>query len=280
MRLGAPVDADPLDYAAYAAELVRQGYRAAQCPPEVTVNDPDKIRHIKRVYSERDVMIGEVGAWSNALDPRPEERKKNIEYVAQRLALADELGARCAVNCVGSFDLRLNYQAHPENFTEACFDAVVEWVRRVLDDVKPGRTKMTLEIAPWTLLDGPEVYRRLVRAIDHPGLGVHLDPVNAVGDVHTYFSTTSLLEDCFNTLGEWIVCCHAKDIVKHEDPTTVAFREVAPGKGVMDYRTFLLRCEKLSPDLPVLMEHLETVEAYREAAEYIRSVARDAGVTI
>ena len=101
-----------------------------------------------------------------------------------------------------------------------------------------------------------------------------------IGDARKYFSSTKLLNYCFDTLGEWIVSCHAKDILRHEDATTVAFTEVAPGKGIMDYRTFLIRCEQISPDLPVLMEHLETVEEYMGAADYIRGVAREVGVSI
>ena len=90
---------------------------------------------------------------------------------------------------------------HPDNFTDTAFDAVVQWVRRILEAVKPRRTKLTLEMSPWTLLDGPETYLRLLEAVNHPGLAVHLDPANAVRDPRTYYSTTELLNRCFDLLG-------------------------------------------------------------------------------
>jgi sugar phosphate isomerase/epimerase len=281
MRLGATIGryVNPADYEAYVAELVRQGYRAADCP-RVSLAEPDKISAVKRLFAKHDIVISEVGAWVNPLHPRPEESAKNIKIIEDALALADEVGALCCVACAGSFDETLFYQAHPLNFSTQCFDATVEWVRKVLRDVKPRRAKLGLEMAPWTLLDGPQMYLKLVQAVNHPGLAVHLDPANAVRDAHMYYSTTELLNDCFDTLGKWIIACHAKDIQRATDPHTVAFVEVAPGKGALDYRTFLTRADKVSPDLPLLIEHLTKEEEFTSAANYIRSVAREVGVTV
>lgn len=279
MRLGGPILTDTLDYGAYLAEVVRQGYRAAACPAGITIDEMDKIGRIKRIYREADVVISEVGVWVNPLEPNLQQRRTNIKLISEGLALADELDAKCAVSCVGSF-APLFYQAHPDNFTDECFEAVVEWVRKVIDRVKPRRAKMALEMSPWTLLDGPDIYLKLIRAIDRPGLAVHLDPVNAITDPHKYFSNTQFLNYCFDLLGEWIVCCHAKDILKDEDPATVSMKEVAPGKGVLDYRTFLARCEQISPDIPILMEHLNTAQEYAKAADYIRGIACGIGIKV
>lgn len=38
------------------------------------------------------------------MDPNGETRHKNLAYVEQRLALAEEVGARCCVNIAGSYD--------------------------------------------------------------------------------------------------------------------------------------------------------------------------------
>ena len=100
-------------------------------------------------------------------------------------------------------------------------------------------------------------------------------PVTLHTDKEADYSRDSLLYN-FQAISLQIV----GDILRDEDPTTVALREVAPGKGIMDYRTFLTRCERVSPDLPVFMEHLDTVEEYAEAANHIRTVAGQTGVSI
>lgn len=282
MRLGADFSHYSLDPEAYAAKYRAWGYRAATCP-KVGVAETEKIRALREAFARADVVIGEVAAWVNPLDPRPEEKARNLKVIAETLAVADELGAVCCPTVAGSFDttnaLAPHVAPHPDNFTELAFEAVVEWVRQVLDAVQPRRARLTLEMSPWTILDGPDIYLRLLQAIDRPGLAVHLDPANAIRDAHLYYSTTDLVNRCFDLLGPWIVSCHAKDIQQDPYPATVALREVIPGKGILDYRTILKRIEQVSPQMPLIIEHLASEQEYAEAAGFIRGVASAVGVT-
>lgn len=283
MRLGATISqyAEFSDPEAYVAECRRWNYRSAPCP-DVGIEDRERIRSIREAFSKSDIVIGEVQAWVNPLDPREEARRKNLKRIAESLATAEELGAVCCVTVVGSYDTGDDIRCdgpHPKNFSRTCFDAVVEWTRNVLREVQPRRTKLTLEISPWTLLDGPEVYRKLIEAVGHPGLGVHLDAANAIRDGHLFYATTELVNRCFDLLGKWIVCCHAKDISHGPVLNQINLVEVVPGRGVLDYRTYLTRIDQVSPDTPLIIEHLPKVEEYAEAARFIRSVAREVGVT-
>jgi sugar phosphate isomerase/epimerase len=283
MRLGADFSHYTLDPEAYALKYKEWGYRAATCP-KVNPAETDKIRRLREAFARADVVIGEVAAWVNPLDPRPAEQARNRQAIAEALAVADELGAVCCPTVAGSFDttneLAPHVAPHPDNFTDTAFDAVVEWVRKVLDEVKPRRARLTLEMSPWTILDGPDIYLRLLKAIDRPGLAVHLDPANAVRDAHLYFSSAALVNRCFDLLGQWIVSCHAKDILQDPYPATVALHEVIPGRGILDYRTILRRIEQVSPEMPLIIEHLASEAEYAEAAGFIRGVAAEVGATV
>jgi sugar phosphate isomerase/epimerase len=282
MRLGADFSQLDLDPEAYAAKYREWGYRAATCP-KVGLHETDKIRALRAAFAQAGVVIGEVAAWVNPLDPRPAEQARNRQAIAEALAVADELGAVCCPTVAGSFDttnaLAPHVAPHPDNFTETAFEAVVEWVRKVLDEVQPRRAKLTLEMSPWTILDGPDIYLRLLQAIDRPGLAVHLDPANAVRDAHLYFSTTDLVNYSFDLLGQWIVSCHAKDVLQDPYPATVAIHEVIPGRGILDYGTILRRIEQVSPETPLIIEHLASEQEYAEAAAFLRGVAAEVGVT-
>jgi sugar phosphate isomerase/epimerase len=282
MRLGADFSHYGLDPDAYAAKYREWHYRAATCP-KISPNETERIRAFRQAFAKADVVIAEVAAWVNPLDSRPVERAQNLKAITEALVVADELGAVCCPTVAGSFDttnpLAPHVAPHPDNFTDLAFDAVVEWVRRVLDEVKPRRARLSLEMSPWTILDGPDMYVRLLQAIDRPGLAAHLDPANAIRDAHLYFSTTALINRCFDSLGPWIVSCHAKDIIQDDYPATVALREVIPGRGVLDYRTILRRIEQVSPEMPLIIEHLTTEPEYAEAANFIRGVAHEVGVT-
>ena len=50
--------------------------------------------------------------------------------------------------------------------------------------------------------------------------------------------------------------------------------------GNLDYRVFLKELSRLDADLPVMLEHLQGAELYAQAAEYIRGVAKEVGVTL
>ena len=48
----------------------------------------------------------------------------------------------------------------------------------------------------------------------------------------------------------------------------------------LDYCTLLREIENLSPEMPVILEHLQHEENYRAAATYVCSVATEIGVSL
>src|SRR5215472_9648039 len=97
VRLGGPVFLNSADPAGLAREHRRLGYSAAYCPPAKAA-DTALIQAIRAAFSAENVVIAEVGAWKNMLDPDPTTRRANLEYVTERLALAEAVGARCCVD--------------------------------------------------------------------------------------------------------------------------------------------------------------------------------------
>src|SRR6476660_9777430 len=97
IRLGGPIFLQSDDPVALAKEHRRLGYSAAYCPA-ATVNDADRIKAIRAAFAAENVVIAEVGAWKNMLDPDPQKRVEKLKYVTERLALADAVGAGCCVD--------------------------------------------------------------------------------------------------------------------------------------------------------------------------------------
>jgi sugar phosphate isomerase/epimerase len=64
------------------------------------------------------------------------------------------------------------------------------------------------------------------------------------------------------------------------DKLTVHLDEIRPGLGNLDYKVLLKELSGLDPDLPVMLEHLSGQEEYAKAAEHIRGVAKEVGVTL
>ena len=149
--------------------------------------------------------------------------------------------------------------------------------RRSLDDVKPKRTKFTIEMMSWCLPDSPDAYLKLMKAVDRQGLGVHLDPCNGINSATRYYHNAEFITECVQKLGPWIVSCHAKDLDMLPE-SNIHLMEVIPGRGKVDYRAYLSGLSKLGRDVPLMLEHLKTAEEYQEGATYIRKVAGEIGV--
>src|SRR5262245_55847833 len=103
VRLGGPIFLQSDDPAALAREHRRLGYSAAYCPA-ADLKAPERIQAIERAFAAENVAIAEVGAWKNMLDPDATKRKQNLDYVVERCALADAVGARCCVDIAGSYN--------------------------------------------------------------------------------------------------------------------------------------------------------------------------------
>jgi len=276
MRLGGPVF-DISDPEKWIAALRAAGYRAAYCPVKYTDD-----RAVKQSYvdaaKKADIIIAEVGAWSNPLSHNSETRRAALQKCQEQLALADEIGALCCVNIAGSRGDQWD-GPHPDNLTPETFDMIVETTRAIIDAVQPTRTTFTLETMPWAYPDSADSYLELIRAIDRKAFAVHLDPVNIVCSPQIYFNTGALIRECFEKLGAHIKSVHAKDILL-APKLTVHLDEVRPGLGGLDYRTLLYAMDKLAPDTPLMLEHLSAPEDYALAGDYVRSVAQEIGVKI
>jgi len=277
MRLGGPTHEDHGgDPDVWIAELKRLGYSAAGCPIGADADDATAARFASAAAAA-DVVIAEVGAWSNPLSADDAERKKATAFCQGQLALAERIGARCCVNIAGSRGAKWDGPC-PADLTGETFDMIVESVREIIDAVKPTRTFYTLEPMPWMFPDSADAYLKLIAAIDRAAFAVHLDPVNIINCPQRYFDTASVLRECFAKLGPHIRSCHAKDIGLGEN-LTVHLSEVPPGEGGLDYGVFLTELDQLDPDMPLLLEHM-AADQYAPAAEHIRTVARQVGVTI
>jgi sugar phosphate isomerase/epimerase len=277
MRLGGPVFEDTEDPVQWIAALQRLGYRAATCPLGNDASS-DTVQSFAKAAQAADILIAEVGAWSNPLSTDEKTRRAAISFCQEQLALTDRIGARCCVNIAGSRGHHWD-GPHPDNLSEETFDLIVETTRAIIDAVRPTRTFYTLETMPWIYPDSVDSYLRLIQAIHRDRFAVHLDPVNLIVSPQRFFSNGILLRECFAKLGPYIRSCHAKDIFLH-NRLTVHLDEVRPGAGALDYRVFLQELDRLDPDTPLMLEHLPDAQEYSLAASYLRELAQELAIRL
>ncbi|MCY2991944.1 MAG: sugar phosphate isomerase/epimerase [Planctomycetota bacterium] len=276
VRLGGPVFQAPQDPDELAASHRQLGYRAAYCPA-VGLNDTDRIRDVVRAFAKHDVAIAEVGRWCNLLDADSAKRAANLKTVSDGLALAEALGARCCVDIAGSFSREAWHGPHPENLSEKYFDETVENARKIIDAVKPQRAKFCFEMMGWALPDSPDSYVRLIKAVDRPAFGVHLDPCNLVNCPARFYQNGKLIDECFDKLAPWIASCHAKDVTWDVE-MQIHFREVTIGTGSLDFTTYLRRLAALPGDVPLMIEHMANAAEYDKCRQHLFELGKRSGV--
>ena len=130
MRLGGSILRNyktPQEWVQIVKEL---GYSAVIAP--MKYDDPDElIDEYVREAKKANVMIAEVGAWSNPLSPDDDTRKKALEYCKKQLNLADRIGARCCVNIAGSRG-EIWDGFYRDNYSQDTYSLIVDTVREII----------------------------------------------------------------------------------------------------------------------------------------------------
>ena len=129
----------------------------------------------------------------------------------------------------------------------------------------------------WNLPDGPDAYLKLIAAVDRKAFAVHLDVCNVINSPDRFYRNAEVIKECFAKLGRWIISCHAKDL-EWVTELNVHFLEVIPGRGAIDYRTYLTELAQCPVEAPLMMEHLKTAEEYEEGKQYILRTGRAVGL--
>ena len=271
VRVGAPLFGDNLgDPDTWARTAKAQGYRAVYAPG-VSLNDQPRIQAFVRAAEANDLVIAEVGRWVNLMDADEQKRKQNFEQVAEGLALADELNARCCVDIAGSFSAESWMGPHPKNMTREHLEISAENARKLIDAVKPKRTKFSYEAMGWMHPHSPDSYLDLIKAVDRPAFGVHVDICNLINSPEKFWGSAALIHETFDKLGPWIVSAHAKDL-RWNVENNVHFVECALGDGKVDYPTYVRRLAALDQDVPLMIEHMSGQAEYERCRDFLLNV--------
>jgi len=243
-------------------------YRAVILPVDYTA-DVKLIDEYVNICKENDLFIAEVGAWSNPISVDEEQRRKALNQCKKQLELAEYVKAACCVNIAGSRNQKWD-GPDASHYTDEIYNMIIDSVREIIDAVNPQNTCYSLETMPWIAPDTVESYLDLIKDIDRPGFGVHLDPCNIITSPTLYYKNAEFLTHCFDKLGPYIKSVHAKDL-SLADNFLVHLSEVEIGTGNIDYDVWLTLMSKCHTDMPLIIEHLNHHEQYVSAVSYVEN---------
>ncbi|MFC1694310.1 sugar phosphate isomerase/epimerase family protein, partial [Candidatus Latescibacterota bacterium] len=245
--------------------------------PWHSLTDSERLEVIK-ACKKYDVVVYEVGGYTNLIHPETARRQINLKRLAHCIEVAESVNCPMVGTISGSCDPVNFFNVHPENWTLNTWKLLVASIRQVLRDTSGMKAALGIEAQVTTNVDSPQAHRRLMDDVGDTRCAVNLDPVNMIS-LSNYYHTTELINECFDLLGESILGCHAKDTYIWPDRQTVHVQEVCPGKGVLDFETYLVRMSRLKWPRALESEHIEP-EEYSEARTYIEKVAAKNGIKI
>lgn len=226
---------------------------------------------------EMDWTIAEVGAWCNPCSPDSAEAEKNRNCCKRKLAFADHIGARCCVNIAGTSGGPQWDGPYLENYGSEAMKRVRDTVCDILESVNPAHTFYTLEPMPWMIPDSPEQYLELIEAVGREDFAVHMDLVNMISSPKKYFFNRDFMDRCFRLLKGRIRACHVKD-VRIGGKLTLHLNEVPCGEGNLDLRHYAELATMEDADMPFLIEHLSSWDAYEKSFRLLSAHLKEGGI--
>ena len=126
----------------------------------------------------------------------------------------------------------------------------------------------------------PDEYLQLIADVGRHQFAAHMDFVNMINGPRRFLYAPEFVEECLVKLKPYIKSTHLKDSLMAPDFTCV-LKETAPGLGQLDFALILGSIHRhLGPDAPVLLEHMDTAEAYQKAFRHLGAIAKEQGIPL
>ena len=244
--------------------------------PWLTATEAE-IKELHEALVKYDVTFFDMHTTGSNIHYDPVEREKVYRYTVESCEAAERVGCPMVTTHTGAAGYDRPMSAHSDNWTWKTWRASVNAMKKILRDTAGMKVKLGVEPTNMTAMNNPRALLQIIEECADPRLKVCIDPVNMIY-IGNYFRNTELINESFDLLGDNIIASHAKDsLCLHK--MSIYITEVAPGKGVLDYETYLVRLSRLSKTITLLIEHIPD-EEYPVAKKYIEETAAKADVKI
>jgi sugar phosphate isomerase/epimerase len=229
---------------------------------------------VRDVLADAGVRVAHANPLYEALvNPDEPLRREGVRVLRYACRCARWLGSAITHVRPGSLNPRGHWLPYPGNTSPETLDRLIRSLRETAPAAEDEGVLLALEGGVPSPLDTPERMRQVVEAVGSPAVRVNMDAVNFVASLQDAYDTTSFLHRAFDLLAPYIVCGHIKD-VRVEETFILHISECAPGDGIMDLETYLVRFEAACPDGYLLIEHLPDGEVPRAKAAVDAALAR------
>lgn len=231
----------------------------------------EKANKVRDAFRDANIPIVAISAYTNLVHPDPAQREKNINYVKEILMHAREFGTPYVVSETGTYNLESDWLYDEKNSTEEAYQEFKKIAIDIANFAYEHDSVFLVENYVNNIVGSVEEVARLLQEVNHPGLGLLLDPTNYF-DESNIDNVDKTIEKIFYVLDDKIKIAHAKDCKRAIDQGEKfgggsaehnSFRGAgaielpAAGLGVLNYELYLEKLAKNHPNIPLIIEHLD-----------------------
>lgn len=203
---------------------------------------------ISSAFAKEQLEIFMLGAYFNPVHSNKTLVATNVAKFKEHLKFENDFNAGFVGSETGSFnDDKWTY--HPQNRTEEAFQEVKRIFKELADYAKEVSARIAIEGAFGHCMYAPSALKRLVDEIDNGTVFVTVDIYNYLS-VTNYKQYKEIFEECLTLFAGKIVIFHLKDFIVEDG----ALKQVAIGKGLIDYDYLLKRIKETNPEAYLIFE--------------------------
>lgn len=245
---------------------------------------PEKCKTIANTFRDHHLPVSAISCYTNITNPDLGKRKVLLDRFKEVLRHAQYLGSPYVCSETGTFDNESDWVHHPKNKTEAGWEECRTVIAELSQYAYDHGAVFLLETYVNNVVGSVEETLRMFAEVDHPGLGLIMDPTNYF-EAHNIDKMDETINQVFDALSDRIYLAHAKDVKrsadmgeKHSDigdedaAESHTFRGVgaielpAPGLGELNYDLYFKRLAKKHPNMSMIIEHLDESDVPRAKA--------------
>lgn len=256
----------------------------------------DKAKRVRDTFRDNDLPICAISGYTNITHPDLDERKRRVDYLKEIIRNARKFGTPYVISESGTFNTESDWVHDDHNKTEEGYAAARDVIADLAQTAYDHGAVFLLETYVNNVIGSLEETVRVFEDVQHPGLELLMDPTNYF-EAHNIDQMDSVLNSVFDTVADRVRIAHAKDVKrsgddkaeKHADIGDAdaleshTFRGVgeielpAAGLGELNYDLYLQRLSEKSPNIPLIIEHLDESDVPR-AKRFIDDTLKKYGI--
>jgi len=224
----------------------------APMPDEIPADLAERIR---RAAAARGIAIASVQGTFNMSHPDAEFRREGLRRLRAIASVCGRLDTSVIAICIGTRDREDMWRYHEDNDSPQAWRDMTACVREAVDIARQAGVTLAFEPEVSNVVDSAETARRLLDEVRSPRLKVTLDAANLfhAGELSRM---ADVLDNAFALIGNDIILAHAKDLSRDGE----AGHEAA-GHGRLDYDRYLSLLHAHGFDGPLLLHGLAESQA-------------------